>query len=395
MKKWAQKLSRDVKETLKLDPEPKFSGSGRRLGDAGPSRPVVPPDAPNPSTSAVTAKKAGGSNVEASPYHAILRSIKDDGCVSALATMLGGVDRGGHGREETQESLMVLRRILSNVIADPANDKVRTLRLANAKIDRYVVRPEGARELLASCGFNEVHDASSAVEEAFLVISHDTARDRLGLMRRVVRVIETLLGIQPAPKNASEPGAATPHVARESTEPSSTVKVTGDGWRNTMLELPSVVEDADLPEEFYQQSLSELQKLYRHNREVLEQSKLLMTKAMRDKLEKRGGEKLGKSRVRVRVRAPEAIKVVGDFDRDETLQALFSWVAECLHDRIVEFDLVTPPPERRSVGDLRFDAKCTIRDVFGAEDVTLNLVINGGEDARGDGPTFKMDGLPR
>ena len=396
MKKWAQKLSRDVKETLNLGhEEPKFSGAGRRLGDAGPSRPVVPSDEPNPSPSSAPAKKLGASTIEASPYHAILGSINDDGCSSALATMLNGVDSGDQGREETQESLKVLRKILSNVLADPACDKVRTLRLANAKIERYVVKPRGARELLASCGFAEIHDASSVVEEAFLVMSHDTARDRSSLMRRVVRVIETLLGIQPAPKNASGSGSLVRCVSRGAAEPNSMVEVTEDGRRNTMLELPSAVEDADLPEEFYQQSLSELQRLYRHNHEVLEQSKMLMTKAMRDKLEKRGGERLGKARVRVRVRAPEAIKVVGDFHRDETLQVLFSWVAECLHERIVEFDLVTPPPAPRSVGDLRFDPKRTIRDVFGANDVTLNLVINGREDSRGGGPTFRMDGRPR
>jgi hypothetical protein len=388
MKKWAQKLSRDVKETLaKLDTtEPKFSGTGRRLGDAGPSRPVVPPDAPNPSTSAETKK--------ASPYDAILRSIgKDDhGCVSALATMLEGIDKGKREREETQEILTVLRKILCNVIADPGNDKVRSLRLANAKIDRCVVRPKGARELLMGCGFYELNDTADAVAEPCLVMSRDVARDRLSLMRRVVRVIETLLGIQPEPENASNPAAQVTRVTPKTTEPSETVEVPGDGRRNTVLELPSAVEDADLPDEFYQQSLSELRRLYRHNRELLDQSKVLMTKAMRDKLA--GSEKLSKARVRVRVRAPEAIKVVGDFHSYETLHVLFSWVSECLDERIVEFDLVTPPPERRSVGDLRFDAKCTIRDVFGAGDVTLNLVINGGEGVRGGGPTFKVDGLP-
>ena len=391
MKKWAQKLSRDVKETLKLDSDPKFRGQGRRLGEAGPSRPPVPSGAPNPSTSAVRTKETGSAAVHSSPYHAVLRSINDDDCVSALATMLRSVDRSRREREETQESLTVLRRILSNVMADPSNDKVRTLRLSNAKIDRYVVRPEGARELLMGCGFIEVNDTGVGVEGASLVMPCDVARDRLSLMRRVVRVIETLLGTQAAPRNASDPTVPAARTPSEKNEPGAMDKVMGAGRRrNTMLELPSAVEDADLPEEFYRQSLSEVQKLYQHDRQVLEQSKVLMTKAMRDKLQSKGDVKLDKAWVRVRVRAPEAMKIVGDFHRDETLLAVFSWVAECLNERIVEFDLVTPPPERRSVGDLRFDGKCTLRDVFGTGDVTLNLVINGGEGACGrEGPTFK------
>ena len=397
MKKWTQKLAREVKETFNL--EPKFpAGQGRRLGggEPGPSQPSGPAAARRPLDSKTNATKTASPPI--SPYEAILRSINDDTCAAALRTMLAGVDDDKRKREEIQESMRVLRKILSNVAGDPDNDKVRTLRLANAKIDRFVTKPPGARALLLGCGFTEIR-VDDAVESACLVISRDLAREKASLMRRVVRVIENLLGIKPEQQNVTEPAAVTSTSnPPESSPPIVKAGVTGNGGRNTMLELPSAVEDANLPPEFYEQSLSEVQQLYRHNQEALAQSKILMTKAQREKLRNKGVSRVEKSSVRVRVRAPEAVKIVGDFDRDEPLQALFSWVAECLNEQFLEFDLITPPPERRSIGDLRFDCSRTIRDVFGGGDVTLNLIIIGGE--VGDrgvqrvGPTFKLE-LPR
>lgn len=407
MKKWSRaldKLTKDVTKALNVNSNSSFAGEGRKLGSGDQPKPT--PSNPDPSTSqSKGASSSRAAQAAPSPYETILRTIDDEAAAAAVGTMLARVDAGGkQQREETQESMRILRKVLSNVVADPDNEKVRTLRLANGKIARFVVDPPGAQALLVACGFVVQTDNSG---DAMLVIPSDVAREQAGLMRRVVRVIETLLGIKAETttwtrtttaaaaatgvrgEREGRAGAAGVQASTDRQEGgAATVVVDG---RPTALELPTAVENADLPPEFYQQSLAEVQQMYRHNQQRLEQSKVLMTKAQREKL--RAGKSVATtSVVRVRVRAPDGAKIVGDFERSESLQLLFSWLAACLDERIVEFDLVTP--ERRPIGDWRFDAEKTIRDVLAggsAGDVTLNLVIAGGrERGVGSGPIFKL-----
>ena len=409
MKKWSQaldKLSKDVKDALNVSSKGKpdaFKGTGRKLGAADP-KPVPSNDNPRPSTSQPRGPSSSSRAAQAatSPYDTILKSIDDEAATSALATMLARVGDGKQQREETQESMRILRKVLINVVADPENDKFRTLRLANGKIQNYVARPAGAQDLLVACGFSvQMEDP----DDAMLVIRSDVARERAGLMRRVVRVIETLLGIKAETTTMRGTGMGTASVngdeldARDAGDatggatrltdcqeaPTGSVSAVTVAGRPTSLELPAAVEGDCLPPEFYEQSLAEVQSLYRHNQQRLEQSKVLMTKAQREKLRLGGKTVSSKPVVRVRIRAPDGVKIVGDFQRQESLQSLFTWLAACLDERIVEFDLVTPPPERRSVGQSRFDAEKTICDVLTggcAGDVTLNLVLIDGEGGR-------------
>jgi len=399
MKKWSRaldKLTKDVTKALNVDSNSSFTGAGRKLGSGDQPKPT--PSNPEPSTSQSKGASSRAAQAAPSPYETILRTIDDEAAAAAVGTTLARVDAGGkQQREETQESMRILRKVLMNVVADPDNEKVRMLRMANSKIARFVVDPPGAQALLVACGFVVQTDNSG---DAMLVIPSDVAREQVGLMRCVVRVIETLLGIKAETTTRTTTTAATgvrgEEIAGTAGLQASTNRQEGgaatvvfDG-RPTALELPTAVENADLPPEFYQQSLAEVQQIYRHNHQRLEQSKVLMTKAQREKL-RAGKSVVTTSVVRVRVRAPDGAKIVGDFERSESLQLLFSWLAACLDERIVEFDLVTP--ERRPIGDWRFDAEKTIRDVLAggsAGDVTLNLVITGGGERGVGTPIFKL-----
>ena len=165
--------------------------------------------------------------------------------------------------------------------------------------------------------------------------------------------------------------------------------------RHTTLELPTGVRDADLPPEFYEPSVAEVRMMYRQTMERMEQRTRLMTSAQRKRLEQGRVRDTARGDVciRVRVRAPEGVKVVGYFDGREGVQALFLWVSACLNDDVVEFDLVGP--DRKSIGERRFDAGVTMRDVCGGDDVTLNLVVNRAPGTGATGvarPTFTLDG---
>lgn len=159
MKKWTEKLVREVRDSLlRVDGRPStsstssaFQGQGRTLGgrpaEARGEDPVSASGLPPPQSRS-RAVGSGAVPSPASPYDAILRVVDDDACIDALRCILAGVDGGREEREETQESLRILGKILSNVIAAPENGVVRTLRLGNPRVARYIVKREGAEALL-------------------------------------------------------------------------------------------------------------------------------------------------------------------------------------------------------------------------------------------------------
>lgn len=368
MKKWANK----VKKGLGIE-EQSFSGQGRKLGGKSPeparnqqqeSRPV--------SSGVVQARKvdvgsrSASSNVQ--PQQSLVGQPSRQLCndfpdvYKALQQVLGDSNRN--------EALRMLHRVLSNILKDPKEQKVRRLRLQNAKIQESIVNCDGGIELLQACGFEIVFeqpesqsDDTEVKEEGFLVLpvsSDEHGQDGLQVVRAAVSEIGSILRL---------PAAGAPQTAVKS-KPEFNSRPPDD--RHTVLELPTPVE-ADVPDWFFEQSSQEVKALYVENRKKLEQSKVLMTRAMREKLDKRN-RKPPVAVFVVKVRAPEGTRIRGDFNPNEPIQALFAWVADCLADPMLEFDLVMP--DRRKLGDSRFEEK-SIRE-SGLEPATvLNLMWTG------------------
>lgn len=370
MKKWANK----VKKGLGIE-EQSFSGQGRKLGGKSPEPPRNQQQQ-QPSGSAPggglqarkveAGKKSARTNVQ--PQEPLIGQTSQRLCQDfpdvhkALQQVLSDSNRA--------ETLRMLHRILSNILNDPKEQKVRRLRLQNAKIQENIVNCDGGIELLQSCGFEIVFeqpesqsDDTEAKEEGFLALpisSDEHGQDGLQVVRVVVSEIGSILRL---------PAVGVPQTgARSKIE----LNRRPPENRHTVLELPTPVE-VDMPHWFFEQSSQEVRALYVENRKKLEQSKVLMTRAMREKLEKRN-QKPPAAIFVVKVRAPEGTRIRGDFNPNEPIQGLFAWVADCLTDPMLEFDLVMP--DRRKLGDSRFEER-SIRE-SGLEPATvLNLMWTG------------------
>lgn len=315
---------------------------------------------PNPrvtSSTRNTVAKSGHGDFQKT----VVGSIQDDGCEEALAEMLAGQSKG----DVEVESFRIILKVLTNIVEHESDAKVRRLRMNNAKIEKFVVHAPGAMELLLACGFEVIFEQQAEeIEQGVLVLPEDVDASSMDTIRRVVRAIEKLLGVVSASPVRNE--------ARVIQEKHEDDAIMSPEMRSTILELPTPV-DTDVPEWFFEQSSAEIRQLYKQNREKLENSKILMTRAMRERLAQRT-EIPTKATIRIRVRAPEGTKIVGDFRRKEPIQALFAWISDCLVDPMLEFDVILP--DRRKLGDARFEQK-TLEDVGLTASQTLNLCWQG------------------
>lgn len=122
--------------------------------------------------------------------------------------------------------------------------------------------------------------------------------------------------------------------------------------RNTKVILPASV-DTDVPSWFFERTGFEVKANFLAAVRRREQSQMLLTKAMRERLQRQGdGTAVKPNFAMVKVRLPEGISLQGEFGQGEPVVAVFAWVADSLCDPLQTFDLVLPD---RSV--LQMDTK--------------------------------------
>lgn len=297
----------------------------------------------------------------------VIASIQDGACEKGMSEMLVGQSTG----DVDVESFRIILKILVNILENDSARNVRRLRMNNPRIEKYIVHASGAMELLLGCGFDVVFETvQGGQEEGILVLPDTVDESSMATIRRVVRAIERLLGIPHHKATTVKTGAASPTTLEQQQEEEV---IMSPEMRSTILELPRPV-DTDVPEWFFQQSSAEIRQLYKQNKEKIENDKILMTRAMRERLAKRKEIPNSKPTIRIRVRAPEGTKIVGDFRRKEPIQALFGWISDCLVDPMLEYDVILP--DRRKLGDARFACK-TLEEVGLTASQTLNLCWQG------------------
>lgn len=367
MKKWSNK----IKKGLGLE-QKSFQGEGRRLGGATTAdeqgRPQAARAQPNiererqrlheTNINSVTdnMKVREGSSAASRKPLRIVATANYPEVADALSSI--------YSDRYAMESLQTIYKILKNIMDKPEENKMRRLRLSNAKIQRCIVDTNGGMELLLACGFivtfekvtKEAFDRSddNETEEGFAILPMEESLDKVKAAASDIFII--------LPSNTSA-GKVDPN------DPNPPVH-----GRNTILEVPTHI-NVQLPEWFFQQSSAEIRMLYRENMKKQEQSKLLMTRAMRDKLEKRNrlADTIASTFV-IKVRAPEGTTIRGDFNPGEPIQALFAWVAECLVDPMQEFDLIMP--DRSKLGCMKLQKK-TLKQAGLSYSLTLNLAWQG------------------
>ncbi|VDK85957.1 unnamed protein product [Dibothriocephalus latus] len=97
----------------------------------------------------------------------------------------------------------------------------------------------------------------------------------------------------------------------------------------------------ELPADFFTVSREDLRRLIEQQQKAQEESGMLLTKAMRERLKTR--ERRLYRFVLIRIRLPGELVLQGTFQASETLDDVRNWVAECLDNQAVVFKLWSPP----------------------------------------------------
>ncbi|OON13807.1 PUB domain protein [Opisthorchis viverrini] len=209
-------------------------------------------------------------------------------------------------------------RILNNLIQTPDNPTFRRLRVGNQLV-RDLMAVEGAELFFRACNFTTQSlrpptsdSASPAEEEPYLVITEEAAREAEHLQR----MLELL--------NTAEP--IMPELYRDT-------KVSGT--------TPAILSRDHLPDDFFYQTKEEAKRSLEQQQRIIEESGMLMTKAMRERL--RVQEVRLFRYALIRVRFPGNIMIQGTFCASDTLGKLRSWITDCLADPTTEYQLWAPP----------------------------------------------------
>ncbi|CAH8443093.1 unnamed protein product [Schistosoma guineensis] len=229
-------------------------------------------------------------------------------------------------------------RILQNLISAPENPVYRRLRASN-KLIQDLLSIDGFESFLTLCNFKKMmlpatrpsgqqqvegddekptvgnnEDAVEEYKEAFYVISEEDANKREHL--------EKLLNLF----TTADP--ILPELYRNT-------KV----YRATGRTLTCIPRD-HLPDEFFSLTKEEFRKCYDHQHRIIEEGRMLLTKAMRERLKTQHMKSFRYAVIRVRF--PDNLLLQGTFYAMDKLSTVRQWISECLAKPYL-FRLYAPP----------------------------------------------------
>uniref|UniRef100_A0A0X3NVX7 UBX domain-containing protein 6 n=2 Tax=Schistocephalus solidus TaxID=70667 RepID=A0A0X3NVX7_SCHSO len=229
-------------------------------------------------------------------------------------------------------------KILSNIISHPEKDVYRRLRVSNRFVaDLLAVKY--AEDFFKVCGFvrtslpvsqnppnveaalppnsetDEGSGPAAPMAEDFLILPASSTED-LTHLKSMLELLETAQPIVPL-------------VFRDTT----VLQAAGTRVR-------ALTRD-ELPADFFTVSREDLRRLMDQQQKAMEESGMLLTKAMRERLKTR--ERRLYRFVLIRIRLPGELVLQGTFQASETLDDVRAWVLDCLDNQAVVFKLWSPP----------------------------------------------------
>lgn len=215
-------------------------------------------------------------------------------------------------KEKAEACKEIIVKYIENIVAHPTEEKYRKIRKANKIFVEKVRDVEGALDFLNAAGFQE-----QKIDDDEFLIWMPQGDD-------LDKQIEELKDLQSALTEAE------------------VIALEVD--RNLQVLLPSQARHMDLPGDFYRITPEELKKEAKLRADVLEQSQILKTKAMREREEQRA---LNVYRFAfIRVRFPDGIYIQGTFSVHEPLSAIYEFVQTCLKHEEARFCLSGPAGTR-------------------------------------------------
>ncbi|CAH8445741.1 unnamed protein product [Heterobilharzia americana] len=220
-----------------------------------------------------------------------------------------------------------------NLIRSPENLVYRRLRASN-KLIQDLLSVDGVEQFLTACNFKKqllpiTHPTEPnqsngdsviqsteeiAENEVFYVVSEEDAQDR--------EYLEKLLNL------LMTADSIFPELYRDT----KVFRATGRAV--------SCVSRDHLPDDFFILTKEELRKCIDQQRQIIEESGMLLTKAMRERLKTQGMKSFRYAVIRVRF--PDNLILQGLFYAVDTLLSVRQWVSECLAEPL-SFRLYSPP----------------------------------------------------
>ncbi len=192
------------------------------------------------------------------------------------------------------------------------------------------------------------------VEEGFAILHEDADLEPI---QAAIALLQQKFALAAAPQAAAQQKAIAQPPAAVAAPPAAPQATAAEkkerDWappcdRKTQIILPVSI-DTDVPSWFFERTGQELKASFLAAVRKREQSQILMTKALREKMAKNGGSIPSSSQAvpvptvaTVKVRLPEGISLQGEFSAGEPVAVVFAFVADALADPLQTFDLVLP-----------------------------------------------------
>ncbi|KAL3677044.1 hypothetical protein R1sor_026992 [Riccia sorocarpa] len=238
----------------------------------------------------------------------------------AVATFLSG--------DPPASSLETIQRLLGNVQMNPAEDKYRKIRLENPKIKEALVSSPGGLKVFLAVGFLLVVEGSEKV----LLMGVPSHEQKLRIDATIAYITSY--------RNENKTSAPASGQTRAPVKIDRQLKI-------FLASNDHLEERFELPPSFYELTAAEVKLEAEARRKKLEDAKMLMTKASREKLAA-AGKRRYKATV-LRVKLPDGVILQGYFGAQESTSVLYEFVASTLSNPHESFDLVVPAATKHRV----------------------------------------------
>ncbi|XP_044490473.1 plant UBX domain-containing protein 2 [Mangifera indica] len=246
-----------------------------------------------------------------------------------------GVFLSGKPKEGSVE---VVCKLLGNVVKEPENAKFRRIRMSNPKISEAVGEVAGAVELLEFVGFELKEE-----EGEMWAVMEVPNEKRIGLISKVVELL-----LDPKKVEAPLKVEKLKEVEAKDETKDGTEQIKVDRQIRVFFSVPeSVAARIELPDSFYNLSVSELKREANTRKKKIEESQLLIPRSYREKQAKAAKKKY--RRTIIRVQFPDGVVLQGVFGPWEQTTALYEFVSSALKEPSLEFELLHPVLIKRRV----------------------------------------------
>lgn len=226
-------------------------------------------------------------------------------------------------------------KYLENIIANPTEAKFRKIRMNNKNFSEKIGSVQKAVEIFTAIGFTHVIEpvvvsgndtATSSQSEPFLVLDSSIPSTTVQYAK------ECLIDGPPTPPK--------PLLFRDTkvfTSPSSNSKSNSNNSNNNS---SSSADKFNLPDSFFELTKQEIKKQSQRQREELENSKMLKTKAMREEEKKNSTKNYLITCIRFKL--PDGVAIQMLFEATETVGSLYTAFSELLQPQFS--DTTQPQP---------------------------------------------------